>query len=202
MGFWKILGGVAAGIGTIVALPVAGPIGAVTAVGAAIGATVGGLAGAVASAIEEEEREEARQSGERIATAKYEKKVEKLVNALEKAKERGHEDESFFRLLIALFAVGIATANADGVISDEEMADLEEFIAGIGYSNLPSHVKDMITRLKNNPPSFNTAMEYVSNLDNINLELFESVIAIVSESDGKVTEEEIAFLNAFRQATA
>lgn len=202
MGFWKILGGIAAGVGAVVALPVAGPIGAVTAVGAAVGATVGGLAGAAASAIDDEEIEDARRSGERTATAKYEKKVEKLVDALKEAEERLHDDKSYFQLLIALFAVGMATANADGNISDEEMADLEEFTAGIGHSNLPPHVKGMITRLKNNPPNFNTAMKYVSKLDDIDLKLFESVIEVVSASDGKVTEEEVAFLNAFRQAAA
>ncbi len=202
MGFWKVLGGVAAGVGAVVLLPVAGPIGAVTAVGAAVGAGLGGLAGAAASAIDEEEKSDARRSGERVATAKYEKKVQKLVAALQEAEEKLHDDKSYFQLLIALFAVGMATANADGDISDEEMADLEEFTAGIGHSNLPPHVKGAITRLKNNPPNLKTAMTHVSKLENIDLSLFESVIEVVSASDGKVSEEETALLSAFRKAAA
>ncbi len=202
MGFWKVLGGIAAGVGAVVALPVAGPIGAVTAVGALIGGGIGGLAGAAASAIDEEEKEDARRTGERTATARYEKKVQKLVSALKEAEDRLHDDKSYFQLLIALFAVGMATASADGHISDEEMADLEEFTTGIGHSNLPPHVKQMITRLKDNPPNFNTAMEHVSKLEDFDISLFESVIEVVSASDGKVSEEETALLNAFRKAVA
>ena len=202
MGFWKVLGGVAAGVGAVVALPVAGPIGAVTAVGAAVGAVTGGFAGAAASAIDEEKRNDARRSGERRATAKYEKKVEKLVSALGEAEEKLHDDKSYFQLLIALFAVGMATANADGDVSDEEMADLDEFVAGIGHSNLPPQVKGAITRLKNSPPNFTTAMKHVSKLENVHLSLFESVIELVSASDGKVSEQESALLSAFRKAAA
>ena len=197
-----MLGGVAAGVGAVVALPVAGPIGAVTAVGAAVGAAAGGLAGAASSAFDEEQREEARRSGERRATAKYKKKVEKLLRALKEAEERLGDDKSYFQLLIALFAVGMATANADGHISDEEMVDLEEFVAGIGHSNLPPHVKGAITRLKNSPPSFATAMKHVSKLENVDLSLFEAVIEVVSASDGKVSEQESALLSAFRKAAA
>lgn len=202
MGFWKVLGGVAAGVGAVVALPVAGPIGAVTLAGAAIGATVGGLAGAAASAADEEEKRSCRLAGESEATAKYAKKIEKLLDALKDAESRLHDDQSYFQLLIALFAVGMATASADGTISEEEMADLEEFTAGVGHSNLPPHVKGMITRLKNNPPNFNTAMEHVKKLDIEDFSLFESVIEVISASDGKVSEEERALLDAFRQAVA
>ena len=202
MGFWKVLGGVAAGVGVVVALPVAGPIGAVTAVGAAVGAVTGGIAGAATSAIDEGQREDARQSGERIATAKYDKRVEKLSSGLKKAEEQLHDAKSYFQLLIALFAVGMATANADGDISEEEMADLDEFVAGIGHSNLPPHVKGAITRLSNSPPNFATAMKHVSKLENVNLSLFESVIEVISASDGKVSEQELALLSAFRKAAA
>jgi len=88
MGFWKVLGGVAAGVGAIVALPVAGPIGAVTAAGAAIGAAAGGLAGAAASALDEEENKNAYRAGERATAAKYNKKVEKLCASLESAEKQ------------------------------------------------------------------------------------------------------------------
>ena len=122
------------------------------------------------------------------------------MNALKEAEEKLHDDKSYFQLLIALFAVGMATAVADGDASDEEMADLEEFVAGIGHSNLPPHVKGAITRLRNSPPNFATAMKHVSKLENVDLGLFESVIEIVSASDGMVSKQEMALLTAFRQA--
>ena len=202
MGFWKVLGGIAAGVGVIVALPVAGPIGVVTAIGAAVGAGIGGLVGAAASLGEEEEKESCRREGERVAVAKYEKKVEKLVVALKDAEGKLLDDKSYFQLLIALFAVGMATANADGNVSEEELADLEQFAAGIGHSNLPPHVKGMFTRLKNKPPTFNAAMQYVNKLDTVDVSLFQKVIEIVSASDGIVTAEETAMLAAFNQAVA
>lgn len=202
MGFWKVLGGVAAGVGTVAALPVAGPIGAVTLVGAAVGAAAGGFAGAATSAVDEKRRGEARRSGERRATARYKVKEEKLESKIKEAQEELSDAKSYFRLLTALFAVGMATANADGHISDEELVDIEEFCAGIGHSNLPTHVKDDITKFKTNPPSFATAMEHVSKLENVDLSLFEAVIEVVSASDGKVSEQELALLSAFRKAAA
>jgi hypothetical protein len=60
----------------------------------------------------------------------------------------------------------------------------------------------MITKMKNNPPNFGTAMKHVSKLDNVDLSLFESVIEVVSASDGKVSDEETALLCAFRKAAA
>lgn len=202
MGYWKVLGGVAAGVGAVVALPVAGPIGAVTAVGAAVGAIAGGIAGAATSLADEEQRKEARRSGERKASAKYEKKVAKLVTGLQKAEGVLRDDRSYFQLLIALFAVGMATANADGEISEEERADLDEFVMGIGHSKLPPHVKGAITRLRNRPPNFATAMKHVAKLEEVDRGLFEAVIEVVSASDGKVSEQESALLSAFRQAAA
>jgi tellurite resistance protein len=200
MSYWKILGGVAAGVGVVVALPIAGPIGAVTALGAVIAGTVGAAAGAVVAYSDDEDKESARKQGEQKATAKQEKEAEKLKVALQEASNRLKDDHSYFQLLIALFAVGMATANADGEVSEEELADLESFTTGIAHSNLPPHIKEEIAKLRDNPPSSNTAMEYVKKLDNPDMKLFESVITLISESDGKTTEEETAFLAAFRAA--
>lgn len=202
MSFWKILGGVAAGVGVVVALPVAGPIGAVTAVGAAVGAGMGGLVGAAASVVDDKEKESCRRDGESTATAKYEKQVTKLLSSLKEAEGKLQSDESYFQLIIALFAIGMATANADGEISDEEIVDLEEFVTGVGHSNLPIYVKNLIATLKNSPPTFNTAMQYVRKLNTIDLTLFESVIEVISASDGRMAPEETALLTAFRQAAA
>jgi len=200
MGFFKVLGGIAAGVGAVVALPVAGPIGAITLAGAAIGGAVGGTAGALASAADDEKNESSRRSGERQVTAKYQAKTEKLINALGEAEKKLKDDKEYFKLLIALFAIGLATANADGKISTEELEDLDEFVTGVGHSQLPPHVKGAVTRLKNKPPNFNTAMTHVKKLEKVDIKLFESVIEVVSASDGKVTDEERALLAAFRKA--
>ncbi len=200
MGFWKVLGGVAGGVGVIAALPVAGAVGAVTLAGAAVAGTVGGVAGAIASSKEEEERESARNQGERQATARYELTVQKLVASLQSAEKQLNDDKSYFTLLVAMFAVGMATAAADGEVSAVEEAELEEFIAGLAHTNLPSHVKGAITRLRNNPPNFATAMTYVQKTGNIDRKLFEEVIELVALSDGHFCDDERALLEAFREA--
>jgi hypothetical protein len=148
MGYWKVLGGIAAGIGTVVALPVAGPIGVVSVLGAAVGGSAGGIAGGILSAEDEKEKDCARRSGQRAAAVKYEKKVKKLSTALDEATQRLQDDKSYFQLLTALFAVGMATANADGKVSKEELDELNEFCAGIAHSQFPPHIKSIMTRLK------------------------------------------------------
>jgi tellurite resistance protein len=202
MSFWKVLGGVAAGVGAVVALPVAGPIGAVTAVGAIVGGGIGGLVGAAVSAADEEEVEVVRRETERVYKAEESVKVAKLVAALGEAEKRLKDDQDYFNLLIALFSVGIAVANCDGDIAPEEMKDIEEFIAGLGCAHLPPHVKGMITRLKSNPPNFNTAMTHVEKVHKDSRKLFSQVIEIASRADGTIREEEVAFMNAWQQYLA
>lgn len=197
MGFWKVLGGIAVGVGAVAVLPVAVPIAAA----AAIGGAGSGLADAAAKAAAKV-KDDARRSGEEHAKAQYEQRLQKFLAALKKTEEQLHDDKAYFDLLIALYAVGLATAYADGNISDDELADLEEFITGIGRSSLPPHIKEIITRLRDNPPNFNTAMNYVSKLSHVDQGLFESVIEVISASDGKVTEEEAALLSALRKAVA
>jgi hypothetical protein len=51
----KVIGGVAAGIGTVAALPVMGAIGTVSILGAIIGGTVGGIAGAAVAGKDSED---------------------------------------------------------------------------------------------------------------------------------------------------
>ncbi len=217
MGFWKVLGyatgGAVVGVGAVAAAPftgggsllgaatlatsLAGAAGVATATGAGV-AVAGGVAGKVIADMEEEEKASERRAGERKATAKYNQKVKKLDSALEVACGKLSDDKSYFQLLISLVAIGMATANADGEVSREELEELEEFTAGIAHSHLPEHVKKTIVELKKNPPTFNTAMEHVNKLgNNIDLKLFESVIEVISSSDGYVSKEEKALLSAF-----
>jgi tellurite resistance protein len=212
MGFWKILGGITIGVGAVAAAPFTGG-GSVLAgvsllsslagagtVAAAVGSGIAG--GTIGAVMSDSDKEEGRREGERIATAKYEQKVEKLNRALEETLGKMKEDKSYFQLIIALFAVGMATANADGNVSAEEINELDEFITGAAYSSLPPHVKEVIAKLKANPPTFNEAMQLAKKLDEIDKILFETVIELVSLSDGSVNDKERAILAAFRQKAA
>lgn len=200
MSFWKVLGGAVAGVGAVACLPVFGAVGAVTAVGAAVGAAIGGLGGAALASSDEESVNNARDEGKREATAKYEREVNKLVEALHEAKNKLDGDKTYFQLVIALFAIGMATANADGDIAQEELDDLEQFVSGVSSSALPAHIEQQIQQFKENPPTLNTAIAYIQQLESPDITLFRSVIQMISESDGKVTDHERAFLAAFDQA--
>lgn len=212
MGFFKILGGIALGIGAVAAAPftgggslLAGASLAASLAGAATVATAvgaGAVGAVVGAAMSDSDREKGRREGERTATAKYQLKMDQLLGEFERAKRTMTDDKAYYELLVAMYAVGIATAKADGVISEEELADLEQLTAGIATSNLPSHVKDSFNLLRANPPNFNTAMEYVKKLNGVNIKLFENVIEVISYSDGVQTPQEIALLEAFRRAAA
>jgi len=198
MGFWKVLGGIGLGVAAVVALPVAGPIGAVTAVGAAVGGAIGGAAGALAS---DSDREEGEKIGEARATAKYKVEVDSMVSKMKIFQDTLKSDKEHFEFLIAMYAVGLATANSDGEIADVEMQEINDFVAGASQSSFPPHIKGMITRLRNNPPTLQTAMSYVKKLKKVDISLFEDIVIMVIEADGKKVKEERAFLTAFRKET-
>ncbi|PSV27527.1 MULTISPECIES: hypothetical protein [unclassified Photobacterium] len=196
MSFWKVIGGAAAGIACVVALPIAGPVGAITAAGAAIAGGVGAAAGGVAAAMDDGE-EEAERRGERRANAEQELKYSKLTAAFEDAKNRLDETENYFNLLIAMEAVGLACANCDGEISLEERQEIDEFIAGVSSSELPSHVKRKIEDMAKNPPNVNTAFALAQKVGLNSFELYNEIIEVVMHADGRVHENEKAFEQAW-----
>ncbi|WP_428239505.1 hypothetical protein [Gynuella sp.] len=198
MSFWKVLGGAAAGVACVVALPVAGPVGAITAVGAAIAAGAGAAAGGVASALDDSE-ERAERRGARREAVKCDRKYEKLASAFEEAESRISKTEDYFNLLIAMEAVGLACAVCDGEIAPEERQEIDEFIAGIASSKLPSHIKSKIEKMAINPPNIKTAFELSQKVGLDSYALFDEIIAVVMHADGRIHEKEKAFQQAWNE---
>jgi len=198
MSFWKVLGGAAAGVACVVALPVAGPIGAVTAVGAVVAAGAGAAVGGVASAIDDSE-EQAERRGEQKANANYDIKYKKMHSAFKDAEKILNKNNDYFNLLISMEAVGLACAACDGEIALEERQEIDEFIAGVASSGLPSHVKKEIEKIANNPPNLTTAFEMVKRLGLDSYELFDEIIEVVIHADGRIHQDEKAFQNAWNE---
>lgn len=179
---------------------------ATVATGVAVaGTAVVGSAAVVAAKemYDEDKIEKGRMEGERTTSAKYALELSKITCALEDASKKLNnleDTEEFFKLIIALSAVGLATASADGRISSDELMNLDEFVSGITHSNLPAHVRDSITKLKENPPNFRTALQYVYQLKNFDKSLFEAVIVVIARSDDNFSAEEESLLEAFRRA--
>ena len=208
MGFWKILGGVAIGVGAVAAAPFTGG-GSLLAAGVSLGSSLAG-AGAVAAAVaagsagavagaalskqEDEQRKreidrtkkEATAAGEKLAEDKW---AEKFAQLKVKMKET-HEYEN---TLIGLMAVGLAVANADGVICDEEVAELDAFVSGISASSLPSHIKDAIQKMRQTPPDINQAIS-IARVSNCTVDLIDFVIEVMAKADGVVVPEEEALI--------
>jgi len=208
MGFWKILGGVAIGVGAVAAAPFTGGgsvLGAATLLGSMAGAgtvaaavaagTAGAVAGAVLSDQEKEERQnETRRAkeagvsaGAKLAEDQWK---EKFITLCSKLKER----ENFENTLIGLMAVGLAVANADGEICDEERFELDDLISGISSSSLPSSIKETILQMRNDPPNFNQAMA-IARKYGCNVEDIDVVIEVMANADDVITPEEDAFIS-------
>ncbi len=232
MGFWKILGGIATGVGAVALLPVAGAVGAVTMTGALVGGTIGA---AVAAGSEDEKkklREENKrvvarsavttqnamrqvaEAQEKVAEAKREtsnikadfaeikEKYDKTAAVLEQYRESLKDVEAHYQLVIALTAVGMAAASADGSVDACETEEMDEYISGIASAKLPQKVKDRILYLHNHPPSFEEAFAEIAKLnkEGLPLDAFRQLIVDVIEADGKVEEGEKIFLKKWDEA--
>ena len=189
---WKVLAGAATGVAVVVALPVAGAVGAVTAVGAAVGAAAGAAGGAVADALDDTE-EQAEKRGEEREKARNAEKLARVQSYLERVKE---EFANFGDQLVAMFAVGIACANCDGEIHPHERRDIEDVIAGVSHSDLPSPIKEKINNLCDAPPNAKTAFELAKNAE-VNPSVLDDIIDVVMVADGRVHPNERDFRDAW-----
>jgi len=184
MGFFKSLAYVAGGA---VLAPFTG--GASLVAGIAAGVAVKKTADYVSDKIDERDnriRKEAAKAGEQKATSKYEKKIEAVTDRLKKYHDLDKK-------IVGLYAVGLAVANADGHICDAERAEIDGFVAGCASSNLPSHVKEVITELSKNPPSLQRAIQFALEADLTKNDISD-VIDVVAMADGEICQHEKTFI--------
>ena len=209
MGFFKCLGYVAAGVGAVVLAPATvgssialaiGALGTTTAAGAAIGVGLGATAAAVDHAVtsNNEAKEnayrrgvsEGKRAGEQAAQRQYQTKVEDLVELL----KQYHDTD---KKLVGLYAVGLAVANADGVICAQEEAELDEFVSGCMASHLPAHIKETISRLRASPPSFDSAMTFARTAS-LSKRDIDDVIDVVANADETISFSEQVFIDRWK----
>ena len=126
--------------------------------------------------------------------AKEKLRSERLAKMLEeKAKLcETHKDVAAF--LIAMTAVGVAVANADGVIAPSEKKQIDRFVAGVLGSAFPQVVKDQIARLYADSPSFEDALRVhiapVAEKPFFDWTLIEEMVEVVAGADGKLHDNE------------
>ncbi len=206
--YWKILTGVGVGVAAVAAAPftgggsvlagaslfasLAGAGTIATAVG--VGA-VGGIAGAVIGENSEKERKKeinrARGEGAKAAKSKvaseYSKKISDVSSRLE-----GYQKHE--RHVIGLFAIGMAIAACNNVISEGQEEELNAIVAGLSHSSLPEKAKEMILMLREYPPSFSEAMTCASKYG-VTADEVDTLIVMMAEEDGIVDEYEQKFID-------
>lgn len=129
-----------------------------------------------------------------------EEKVEKVV--------KNHKLNT--NTVLAMSALGIAIANSDGELLeeynddedfDEESSDekdsLDFYVECLSASSYPEDLKIKVKNMLKEPPTYNEALKY---LEKANIEddiTIRNILSVVMLADGKVLEEEKAFLKAF-----
>lgn len=212
MGFWKVLGGAAAGF------LVGGPVGAI--VGATAGAGV-----SVAQGVKDDERkkdeiraksynaeqeiakmqEEREESLKRLKekSEKSRKRFEKVEEEIDetRAEINNQDPEQSVQFLIASSAIGFATANADGSISKDELRELAKFIHSLNPGKLPGSLVDKIVLYKDNPPTLEDAVKEINLLSVSDYSLFRKEIELIINADGIPNEAEQKLLKQFDNIT-
>lgn len=111
--------------------------------------------------------------------------------------ETFQSDREYFNYIIGLTAIGLAMANVDGHIADDEVQEINEFIGGITNSNYPEWVQNAINHLHENIPNLMTAMQYMTKINPSNYDRVRELLELVMLADGVEHPREIAFINAF-----
>jgi hypothetical protein len=204
MGFFKALAYIAGGVGAVILAPVTGGgsiaaaigvMGTTTTAGALIGASVGATAAAIDHSVSGKKEaysqghshgtNEGYKAGYATATTKYEQKVQELTTRL-----AGYHDLD--KKLLAMYAVGLAAANADGDICQEEREELDYFVGGILSGHYPLHIKNTVTKLTKNPPTLEQALVFARD-SKLPTKDIEDIIDLIINADGVVESEEVEF---------
>ena len=138
-------------------------------------------------------------AGESKAAAKYALKVKRMNLELgERFKVAIGEREHFFDAVLAMCAVGAAAANCAGSIKKEARATVEQFVAGVSGSHLPSGIRSEIDRIFNDPPNLLTAFSTTQRAG-VPLELCQGIVELLMNADGMEEMQGRTFLAAWQR---
>ena len=161
-----------------------------------VGAVAGGAI--IANAVDDEMKSKDEEIKEKDKTlAKNDLRMEELKKHIESHRE-------YADYIVALSALGIAMANADGQVSKEEVLIIRKFISGASSEKLPKYILEGVMKHFQNPPTLDKAIEIWSKCFTDTKELEKELkialdfLECVMEADGEAHEREIAFLQAFK----
>lgn len=125
-------------------------------------------------------------------------RILELEQHLENAANVYAEHNKSVEFVMCLFAVGAAIAACDGHFDDEEKDSLKEFVLGASALTAPGRLQSGLEKLIQNPPSFEETMIFVGKLDKAVWPIIDDIIAVVSEADGQISEEEKIFIEKWQ----
>jgi len=202
MGLFKVLGGVALGVGAVAAAPftgggsilgaasIAGSLAGVgTVAGAVAAGAAGGVVGAALNDMEDDERRVARQSGFEDGIKKGNAEtIKRFENILNNHKRRDD-------FLIATTAMGFAMAQSDGYVSYEEKDEIDHFLGNINANpNIPGVVKREVTRVSEETLDSTSFPVYLNHLNIEEIQTLREFVVLIAESDDDFSADEKQFL--------
>jgi hypothetical protein len=228
MGFFKVLGGIALGVGAVAAAPFTGGgsvLGAATLLGslagagtvaAAVGAGAAGAAAGYALSKKEEEdrnadvshaKREGMQAGEIVAKEKYIAKLKTAEDELQQLRtkfvgvQQGTAQwATYGQKIVAMFGVGLAVAYIDDHLSQEELDSIDEFVLAASISVLPSSASQAIKALQENPPTFEMAVR-MAEKEGVPRSVIDAIIEAVAYADQRIEPQERQLLSEWKQMT-
>jgi len=202
MGIFKILGGIALGVGAVAAAPFTGGgsiLGAATLVGSLTGASavatgaavIGGVAGAAMSAADEDDRRAEKKAAHESGFGQGIRKGN--IEVAEKFAAMLKKDDN---CRIGTFALAVYVANTDNDFTDEEKNEIECYL-GRPDSTLNKNVRAEFMAIYNEIPSFSEVKsKYLELFSNSDLKELTDFIKAIINANGVVSPEEQKFLDS------
>lgn len=152
--------------------------------------------------LSEEERNKfnaAKEKGREEAKAQFDLKIKKINEDMAKVCEGLNEYENLENFVMGAFSIGVAAANIDDFISEEEREVLELSIIGVSFNMIPSNILNKITALFNDKPTFNDAMKIIDKVDKKQWSVFDDVVEAVLSIDDTDSDKKSAFRAAWKE---
>lgn len=198
MGIGKMLGLAVLGVGAVAAAPFTG--GGSLLGAASLGASLAGagtVAGAVGAGAVGAAIGNSLSNNEKKEQEKIEKKLSEANLKADEFENIASAHKSHTNYVLALSALAISIANADGEISEEEIEEFSEFIGGLASSEYPDNITDEIEGMLEDPPTFKEAMKHLKNVEVDKYNDIRNLLVSIAEADEIMCPNEIAYIEAF-----
>ena len=97
------------------------------------------------------------------------------------------------KMIFAITAIGVAAANIDGEITDEEAEIIKQLTFGATRAVFSDKLKELVQNLYDSKPNFEKAMNFVNKVDYKYWDEFKAIFIMIFKVDTKNINEQIVF---------